>query len=522
MTLASFADSAWSLLPPLVAVTLAILTRRVLLSLGVSILLGALLLTGASLGTTAQYLGQLGLGLVWDDGALNSWNMNIIGFLLILGVLISLMTLTGGTRAFAEWASARIQSRRQAKILTGLLVFLFFIDDYFHSLAAGTVCRPITDRFNISRAKLAYILDSTAAPICVLMPISSWGAYIIALIGGLLVTHQVTDTTAFWAFVQMVPMNLYALFTLALVVAVVVLQVDLFGMRKHEEAALRGEMLAKAATPRDDSSYRGQVIDLLLPIAVLVAATVFFMFQSGAASLAESGTAFSVLGALENTDVGAALVNGGLCALATAALMALRLKISVGHWLKMVAQGIAVMRPAILILLLAWAIAAVIKDLETGKYLAGLIADSLPVALLPALVFALAAFMAFSTGTSWGTFGILLPLAADLVMVAEPGLLLPVLSAVLAGAVCGDHCSPISDTTILSSTGAGCNHLDHVLTQMPYALMVALISVVGYLVLGITGSTLAGLGAGALLFAGLVVYLISLRKQQQAPSPELA
>ncbi len=504
MALAQYSDSVLSLLPPVLAVILAITTRRVLLSLGVGILAGALLLNLGGPVATAHYLAGKFTDIVWSDGDWNSWNLNIIGFLLLLGCLISLMAVSGGTRAFALWAERRIRTRRQAKMMTGLLVFLFFIDDYFHSLAVGTICRPVTDRHAISRAKLAYLLDSTAAPVCVLMPVSSWGAYIIALIGGILAAHGLTDHSPLATFVAMVPMNLYAVFTLVMVAVVVLRDLNLGNMARHEAAAAQGELFdASRGTPPGASaelpeSERGQVKDLAWPILTLVLATVFFMIHSGASKLAADGQAFALLKALENTDVGLSLMKGGTSALLVACGLALRLRLPLAHWGLALKQGLLAMWPAIRILVLAWSIGAVIRDMETGKYLASLTQSGLPVALLPAMLFVLAGIMAFSTGTSWGTFGIMLPLAGDLAMASEPSLLLPMLSAVLAGSVFGDHCSPISDTTILSSTGAGCHHIDHVVTQLPYALLIALATILGYLALGFSGSTLLGLAVAGL------------------------
>ena len=506
MELSQYSDSLLSVLPPLVAVSLAVITRRVVLSLGLGIAVGALLLTGNLL-SAGQYIGQSALAIFWDGSAPNWSSVNILLFLLLLGFLIALMTLTGGSRAFAEWAQQRIKTRRQAKIMTGLLVFLFFIDDYFHSLAVGTICRPVTDRYRISRAKLAYLLDSTAAPICVIMPVSSWGAYIVALIGGILAAHGIQQHSAFSAFMTMVPMNFYALFTLLLVVATIIRPLNLGAMAQHEAQAENGMLYDQSkGTPPGVSEElqalgEGQVRDLVLPILTLVLTTIYFMLATGAEVLAQDAKPFSLLGAFENTNVGLSLVYGALSALAVAGVLALRLGLPARDWLSVLRHGLAAMWPALRILLLAWLIAAVIRDVQTGKYLASMAQLSMPFWLLPAVLFVLAGAMAFSTGTSWGTFGIMLPLGADLVMATEPALLLPALSAVLAGAVFGDHCSPISDTTILSSTGAGSHHIDHVLTQLPYSLLVALGSIAGYLVLGASGSVWLGLLTCSLWFA---------------------
>lgn len=500
MNLITYADSALSLLPPLIAIVLAILTRHVLLSLGLGILAGSLLLTDFSLLSSGTFLAQSVTGLVWKDEALNSWNLYIIGFLIALGMITALITVSGSARAFADWAKQRIRCKRDAKLLTLFLGCVVFIDDYFNSLVVGAISRPITDRYHISRAKLAYILDSTAAPVCVLSPISSWGAYIIALIGGILTAHGFADTGHLSVFVQMIPMNFYAIFALLLLLCVAVFSLDVGPMRKHEMNAKKGQLFdeskgtppgATADLPEADT---GSVLGLFLPILMLVLATCYFMISSGAGVLAEENITFSLLGAFEKTDVSSSLFFGSLVGFAVVLILSLIQKIPFIMLIKGIVVGGRSMLPAIYILLFAWTIAAVIGQLETGKYMASLATSgNIPFALLPASLFILAGITAFSTGTSWGTFGIMLPIAADMAMGSDSTMMLPMLAAVLSGAVFGDHCSPISDTTILSSTGASCHHIDHVVTQLPYALIVAFISLSGYIVLGFTQSLLYGL-----------------------------
>lgn len=508
MELHPFIQTPWSLLPPLLAILLAIFTRRVLLSLGLGILLAALLLQQFDPISTLVHLGKSVFSLVWEDNALNDWNVNILVFLLLLGCIISMLSRVGATLAFAEWAQLRIKNRRQAKVMTGLLVFLFFIDDYFHSLSVGTICRPITDRFQISRAKLAYLLDSTAAPVCVLMPISSWGAYIIALIGGILVSHGITGQSALETFLVMGAMNFYAIFTLLMVLLVIKGGWDLGAMARHEQRALAGELFdpAKGAPPGvvDHTVTPGRVRDLLLTIGVLTVVTVVSLLVTGAQALSKSTIPFSIMAALEQTDVGKSLVIGGLAGLLVCVYAMVKHKMSAAAWGHTLKVGIKGMLPAIYILLFAWTIAGLIGELETGKYLASLVEQSLPLFMLPAVLFLLAGIMAFATGTSWGTFGIMLPIAADMTMAIDAQLLLASMSAVMAGAVFGDHCSPISDTTILSSTGASCHHIDHVMTQLPYALSIAVVSVMGYLALGYTTSVLMGLGVALLCFIAML------------------
>lgn len=518
MNVLSHADSALSLLPPVVAIVLAIYTRKVLLSLGVGIVIGALLLTQFSVVDTGTFLFETVKGLVWEEDTFNSWNLEILGFLVVLGMITALITVSGAARAFADWSRERIRNKRDAKLMTMVLGCVVFIDDYFNSLVVGSISRPITDRYHISRAKLAYVLDSTAAPICVISPISSWGAYIIALIGGILATHGLTDSGHLSVFVQMIPMNFYAIFALALLLAVVLMGLDVGPMRNHEQLAQKGELFDESKgqpagsisdLPEADT---GKIIGLFVPILALIAATVYFMIASGADALASNDLPFSVLGAFENTEVSNSLFYGSLVGLVVTIALGFVQKIEFNLMLKGMLAGAKSMLPAIYILLFAWSIAGVIGQLETGKYMASLITGAIPVELLPAILFILAGITAFSTGTSWGTFGIMLPIAADMAMGSDVTLMLPMLSAVLAGAVFGDHCSPISDTTILSSTGASCHHIDHVVTQLPYALIVAFISIVGYGVLGFTGSLMIGFITCAVMFVLSLVLLKTLAK----------
>lgn len=500
MELIDYSSSIWSVSPALLAIMLAIATRRVLLSLSTGILVGALMLNHASILPTFIYLKDNIVSLVYSDGAINS-NMNIVLFLVLLGVLTALLTVSGSNRAFVEWAQKRIKDRRGAKLLAASLVFVTFIDDYFHSLAVGAIARPVTDRFKVSRAKLAYILDSTAAPMCVMMPVSSWGAYIITLVAGLLTTYSITEYTPIGAFVAMSAMNYYAIFALLMVFFVAYFSFDIGSMVRHEKAAMERENNEL----EEDLGTKGHVRNLILPIVILIVATVSMMIYSGAGALAESNVAFSVLGAFENTNVGVSLVVGGSSAvIISTILIVLDGQVSFAEYARAWKLGIKSMMGAIAILFFAWTINKIVGDMQTGKYLSSLVSDNIPVQFLPVILFILASVMAFSTGTSWGTFGIMLPIAAAMATNAAPELILPCLSAVMAGAVCGDHCSPVSDTTILSSTGAKCNHMDHVTTQLPYALSVASASSVGYIVVGFTQSGVAGFIATAVSLATLV------------------
>ncbi len=517
MTLVDFSTSAFSLLPPIVALALAIITRRVLLSLGVGIVLGAFLLNDYSVGNALGYVFDSAKGVVIEDGGLNEWNMSIVFFLLLLGMMTALLTLSGGTRAFAEWAQVRVRSKRGSKLLAAVLGVFIFVDDYFNSLAVGAISRPVTDRFYVSRAKLAYILDSTAAPMCVLMPASSWGAYIMTIVSGILVAHGMNEYSALGAYIALIPMNFYAVFALLMVFVVAWFKLDVGPMRKHEIEASQGigfESDQEVEGSHDlneeldiEESEHGRVLNLVLPIVMLIVSTVGFMMMTGAQALSADGHPFSMLGAFENTDVGRSLVYGGLVGLVVALLTVIRQKMSPRDIAKTLWIGAKAMFGAILILFFAWTIGTVIGDMKTGAFLSTLVEGNISPALLPVILFLLAGLMAFSTGTSWGTFGIMLPIAGDLAGATDLALMLPMLGAVLAGSVFGDHCSPISDTTILSSTGARCNHIDHVATQLPYAVSVAIVSCIGFVTLGATQNTWLSFGVASVAFVITCVVL---------------
>lgn len=524
MNLIDFASSPLSLLPPLVALSLAVITRRVLVSLGVGILLGALLLTNYSVVDGSSYVVTKVASVFVEDGGLNTWNMSIVGFLLLLGMMTALLTLSGGTRAFAEWAQVRVKSKRGSKLLAAFLGVFIFVDDYFNSLAVGSISRPVTDRFYVSRAKLAYILDSTAAPMCVVMPASSWGAYIMTIIGGILVSHGITEYSALGAYIRLVPMNFYAIFALLMVFAVVWFQLDVGQMRKHEMEASQGRGFdddndSQQAHDLNEEldikeSEHGKVSDLILPIVLLIIATISAMLYTGGQSLAADGKAFDLFGAFENTDVGTSLIHGGLVGLAMALFTVFKQQLPMIDVVKTLWIGAKSMFGAILILVFAWTIGSVIGDMKTGAYMSSLVQGNINPHWLPVILFLLSGLMAFSTGTSWGTFGIMLPIAGDMAGATDIALMLPMLSAVLAGSVFGDHCSPISDTTILSSTGARCNHIDHVSTQLPYALATALVSCVGFVVLGMTASVLISFSAASVTFVIVCLVLASLSRSK--------
>ncbi|HFC8547304.1 TPA: Na+/H+ antiporter NhaC family protein [Neisseria lactamica] len=498
MQLIDYSHSFLSVIPPFLALALAVVTRRVLLSLSIGILVGTAFLVGGNPANGLIHLKDMAEGLVRADGEWSLGKLKILIFLILLGIFTSLLTLSGSNQAFADWAKRHIKNRRGAKMLTACLVFVTFIDDYFHSLAVGAIARPVTDKFKVSRAKLAYILDSTAAPMCVLMPVSSWGASIIATLAGLLVTYKITEYTPMGTFVAMSLMNYYALFALIMVFVVSWFSFDIGSMERFEQAALN-ETHNEAAV---SDGIAGRVYALIIPVLILIASTVAAMIYTGA----QAGETFSILSAFENTDVNTSLVFGGSCGVLAVVFCTFG-TIKASDYPKAVWQGAKSMFGAIAILILAWLISTVVGEMHTGDYLSTLVADSIHPGFLPVILFLLASVMAFATGTSWGTFGIMLPIAAAMAVKVEPALIIPCMSAVMAGAVCGDHCSPISDTTILSSTGARCNHIDHVTSQLPYALTVAAAASSGYLALGLTKSALLGFGTTGAVLAVLIFIL---------------
>lgn len=485
--------SIYSLIPAVLTLILVLLTRKVLLSLGAGVVVGAFLLHEFQAASALGEIWEVFVTIFISEGAWNTGNLYLLSFLLLLGITTAFMTASGGSRAFGEWAGEKVSSRTGAQLTPAVLGLIIFIDDYFNSLVVGQVARPLTDRYKISRAKLAYIIDSTSAPITVITPISSWGAYIIGTISFILTTNEISDYQSLEAFLTMIPLNLYAFSAILLVFLTILLKMDIGSMRAHEERAVKTGTLidpARPDVPGDlneafEKYAKGTISHLIIPILVLVAASVTAMMVTGSNNAGGEG---GILGIFENTNVNISLFIGGVAAVVTAFLLYMTLKGKKPNTLRVFGEGIKAMLPAIYILILAWMIGAIIENMGTGTYLAGVVEEiSLNPAFLPFLLFIVAGFMALATGTSWGTFGIMLPIAGALAAATDVSLVLASLAAVLAGSVFGDHCSPISDTTILSSTGAGANHIDHVMTQLPYALIGALASAVGYLIIGFTG-----------------------------------
>ena len=512
------ADSFWTLIPPVLAIIMVLLTRRVLLSLGVGIIASAFFIANFQIVDSLSLVYHAFKNVFIKDGGLNTWNIYIILFILILGVITTFVGMMGGTRAFGDFMIRRVKTRKGAQLMTMVLGIALFIDDYFNSLTVGQVARPITDKHKISRAKLAYIVDSTAAPVCVVAPISSWGAYIIGLIGFVFSTHHITSYTELGAFLQMIPMNFYVWAALGVVLVIAIRQADFGPMKNHEEHAMKtGEVTSpnsakRAETDQHSSSKLGQVMDLILPIFILFIATIGFIYWTGLQAL--EGQEKDLITIFGEADVAKALLYGGISAIIVSFLFFFKHvnqdELTRHDFVEGVKRGIKSMLPAVAILIFAWAISDLIDQLGTGEYLADVVKNAnMSFTLLPFIIFIMAGFIAFSTGTSWGAFALLLPIAGQIAVATNPEHILPMLAAVLAGAVFGDHCSPISDTTILSATGSSCHHIDHVMTQLPYALVAAGIAGTGYLVLGLTKSVSVGL---ITVLVGLIIFYVTLRK----------
>jgi Na+/H+ antiporter NhaC len=521
---------ALTLLPPLVAIALVIVTKKVLTSLGVGVLAAALLVASFAPAETLRLVWDAFATIFWADGALSTSNVSILLFLLMLGVTTAFVMMSGGTRAFADWAMTRIRTRRGAQVLPAVLGIVIFIDDYFNALAVGQVSRPVTDRQQVSRAKLAYVIDSTSAPVSVLAPISSWGAYIMGLIAPIVATTTL-GLGSVEAFLGAAAANYYAIAALVLVALVVAIGIDRGPMRREEERAV-----AEGRPYADDTDLPGRLAEdlpvhhpgakraLVVPFVLLVVGVVAGLVWTGHAA---SGS-WNLVDILADTDSSLALLWGGVAGLVSAVGLYLRYtapnpKFAAGTFGRGWAEGAKSMLPAIEILVLAWMLGTLIDQLGTGAYLGDLVEGAnIPTAWLLPLVFVIAAGMAFATGTSWGSFGLLLPLVGGIIASTDhPELLLPAMGAVLAGAVAGDHASPISDTTILSATGAGCNVITHVLTQLPYAVVASVCALLGYVALALGASTLVGL---LVTLAALAVAVVVMRMTSApvgaATSPE--
>ena len=466
-------NTIWSLLPPIIAIALALLTKEVYSSLFLGILVGGALYANFGFEGTVTHVFSDGIVSVLSDG----YNVGILIFLVILGAMVSLMNKAGGSAAFGRWAQTHIKSRVGAQLATILLGCLIFIDDYFNCLTVGSVMRPVTDKYNVSRAKLAYLIDATAAPVCIIAPISSWAAAVAGF---------AEDGQGLNLFIRAIPFNFYAILTIVMMVGMVMMQKEFGLMGIHEINARENGDLFSGKNPyaqmeEDVAEDKGTVMDLVLPIVVLVICSVIGMIYSGGFFSGES-----FVSAFSNSDASVGLMLGSAFALVfTIAYYLLRRRMAFRDMMNAIPDGFKAMVPAILILTFAWSLKAMTDSLGAKYFVRDFVQSSAAgfQMFLPAIVFVIGCLLAFATGTSWGTFGMLIPIVQNVFSMDNP-LAIVCISACMAGAVCGDHCSPISDTTIMASAGAQCDHVNHVSTQLPYAITAAAVSFVAYIIAG--------------------------------------
>lgn len=507
----SVQQTIWSLVPPIVAISLALATKEVYSSLFLGVVAGGLLYSGFNFEGTINHVYTEGIVMVLSD----SYNVGIIIFLVILGIMVALMNKSGASAAFGRWAQTKIKNRVGAQLATIGLGVLIFIDDYFNCLTVGSVMRPVTDKFHISRAKLAYLIDSTAAPICIIAPISSWAAAVSGFVPG--------DTNGIALFIQCIPYNFYALFTIIFIVLLSLLRADYGLMELHEINASKGDLYTTSERPYEGFDEEinedgGQLIDMLLPVIVLIITCVIGMIWSGGFF---AGTSF--VESFSNSDASVGLAVGSFFGLLFTLLFYMARRVmSFREFMDCVPKGFEAMIAPILILTFAWSLKAMTDSLGAATYVAGLIEGSAGamVNFLPMIIFLIGCGLAFATGTSWGTFGILIPIVVAAFQETDPQLMIISMSACMAGAVCGDHCSPISDTTIMASAGAQCFHLNHVNTQLPYALTVAGISSVAFILAGFTRNLFISWIVGIVLLVG--VLLLAKKHEQKKYGAEWA
>ena len=495
----------WSLVPPIVAIALALITKEVYSSLFVGILIGGLLYAGGNPEGTVLHVFSDGIVSVLSD----SYNVGILIFLVILGSIVAMMNKAGGSAAFGRWASSKIKTPAGAQLATIALGVLIFIDDYFNCLTVGSVMRPVTDKQNVSRAKLAYLIDATAAPVCIIAPISSWAAAVAGFVEG---------EDGFSLFIRAIPYNYYALLTIVMMVGMVLMHEEYGPMALHEANARKGDLFTTGNHPYEamdeevaEAGDNGHVADLIIPIfSLIVCCVIGMIYTGGFFEGADFVTAFS------QSDASVGLALGGFFGLViTVVLYMIRRVMKFRDLMACLPEGFKAMVPAILILTFAWSLKAMTDSLGAKEYVAALVKASTGsfVSLLPAIIFLVGCFLAFATGTSWGTFGILIPIVVDAFSATDPQLMIIAISACMAGAVCGDHCSPISDTTIMASAGAQCEHVNHVSTQLPYAITAAAVSCVSYIVAGFVRNVVISLiVAVALMLATLAVIKMTAAK----------
>ncbi|SCH85758.1 Malate-2H(+)/Na(+)-lactate antiporter [uncultured Blautia sp.] len=499
----------WALLPPLVAIVLALITKEVYSSLFVGIVVGALIYSGFKFEGTVTQIFEGGIIKVLSD----SYNVGILIFLVILGSVVCMMNKAGGSAAFGRWASKKIHTRVGAELAAIILGVLIFIDDYFNCLTVGSVMRPVTDRHHVSRAKFAYLIDATAAPVCIIAPISSWAAAVSGFVEG-------QDGLAI--FVRTIPYNFYAILTIVMMVGMVLMKTEFGAMRTHEINALNGDLYTTSARPYENATDdetpnpRGKVIDLVIPIVVLVICCVISMIYTGGFF---SGTDFVT--AFSQSDASTGLAMGSAFGLVFAIIFyMIRRVINFRDCMGCIPEGFKAMVPAIMILTFAWTLKAMTDSLGAAVFVEEAmrsVAGGIEV-ILPAIIFLVGCGLAFATGTSWGTFGILIPIVVAVFEKSSPEMMIISMSACMAGAVCGDHCSPISDTTIMASAGAQCDHVTHVSTQLPYALLAAAVSFVTYIVAGFVKTAWIALPVGIVLML-IVLFVIKMMNPMPVEKP---
>ncbi len=508
-------STAFALLPPVVAICLALITKEVYSSLFIGIFVAALLYANGNfelmLNTMLYANTDEGAGLIVKLS--DTYNMGILVFLVILGIMVALMNKVGGSAAFGQWASTHIKTKVGAQFATLVLGVLIFVDDYFNCLTVGSVMRPVTDRHNISRAKLAYLIDATAAPVCIIAPVSSWAAAVTSSV------PEGLDINGFAMFLSTIPFNFYALCTLLMMVVIIGLKFDFGPMKLHEDNAAKGDLFTTAARPYGDmddeiTTPKGRVIDLVFPVAVLIVCCIIGMIYTGGFFSGES-----FISAFANADAPMGLVIGSVITLViTFCFYMIRGIMSFKDFTDCIPEGFKAMVAPILILALAWTLSGMTGLLGAKFFVRDIVANSAGALqmFLPAIIFLVAIFLAFSTGTSWGTFAILIPIVCNVFGAdGQHEMLVISIAACLSGAVCGDHCSPISDTTIMASAGAHSDHVNHVSTQLPYAILSAAVAFVGYLLAGVIGyvaGNSVALAALPITLVLLVAVLVTVKK----------
>ncbi len=489
----NFIGTFWALIPAIIAIVIALKTKEVYISLFIGIFVGGLLLTGFQPLAAIETVFETMITSLSD-----TWNIGILIFLVFLGTIVALMTRAGGSRAYGQWATRRIKSKKGALLSTFGLGVLIFVDDYFNCLTVGSVMRNICDELKISRAKLAYIIDSTAAPICIIAPISSWAAAVSGYTSG----------DGFTLFLQTIPFNLYALLTIVMVLCVIHFDLNIGTMKEYELSAQNGDVHHGQEEYKDvnyiETSDKGRVLDLILPVLFLIVSCITCMIYTGGFF---EGVSF--IEAFTNCNASLGLVLGSFLTLVFTFLLYLpRHVLSYNEFAECLPTGFKMMVPAMTILALAWTLGDIVSThLQAGLFVSTMLEQyQISVAILPACLFVIGAGLAFATGTSWGTFGILIPIVTAIFTEGNPMLVICI-SSILAGAVCGDHISPISDTTIMASAGAQCHHVGHVSTQLPYAMIVGSACVVGYIVAGLTQNVWLTFLSGLFSLGVIIVFI---------------